>query len=73
MDNLYVGLARTHSARGITSYAIESLGVVAARRRDVVEEYPEVAELADMLITNLVRIMGGIQNSVLSDHLDTIV
>lgn len=73
MDSLYVGLSRTHAERGISSYAIESLGVVAARRRDVVEEFPEVAQLADMLITNMVRIMGGIQNSVIDDHLDTIV
>lgn len=72
MDNLYVGLARTHAARGITSYAMESLGAVAERRRDLVQEFPEVADLADALLTNMVGVMYRVQHTVLNDHRDVI-
>jgi hypothetical protein len=73
MGALYVGLARTYVTRGVTAYAIDSLGVVAEHRRSVIEEFPEVSALADLLLTNMVRIMGQIQGSVTDDDTQVIV
>lgn len=71
--DLYVGIGRTHAIRGVTDYAVETLGVLGRKRREVVEDVPEVAELADMLIVNATRLMGGVQNSLLGDTTQVIV
>lgn len=73
MAALYVGVARTRTAAGVTAYALDSLGVIAGHRRQLVEEFPEVSALADLLLTNAVRVMGQIQNSVSEDDTQVIV
>lgn len=73
MADLWVGVARTHALQGVTAYAIESLMVLGRKHRELVEELPEMENLANLLIVNAARLMTATQAALLNDHVDVVI
>jgi hypothetical protein len=73
MADMWIGMGRVHSIRGVTVYGAETIAAVDRKRQDIVEELPETNELLWALEVNAARLIGSVQNSLLNDHRDVIV